>query len=112
MNDGTIAKIKEVNQRLSDLVGLPYTDFYKADRFVALFELPITPSPVCFIDRSVVHISTISDLVLCLYEETIFNRITFLTELCSLIEQKTNLETNGWDKVIRSIKREFKGLGE
>ena len=29
MTDETIAKIKEVNQRLSDLCGLEYTDFYR-----------------------------------------------------------------------------------
>ena len=96
MNDETIAKIKEVNQRLSDLVGLPYTDFYKADRFVALFELPINNHPTY---------STISEIIFDVYLEC-FNRISFLERLCEYIEEETNI-----DKVIRSIQREFKGLG-
>ena len=102
MLDGTIAKIKEVNQWLSDLVGLPYTDFYKADRFVALFELPINNYPTY---------STISEIIFDVYIEC-FNRISFLERLCEYIEEeKTEKETN-IDKVICSIQREFKGLGE
>ena len=107
----TIAKIKEVNQRLSDLVGLPYTDFYRPERFVALFELAINPSVTGFVSQSAIDICTISDLVICLGEDTVINRITFLECLCNLIEDKLNLYENGWNKVIRAIKREFKGLG-
>lgn len=95
MNDGTIAKIKEVNQRLSDLCGLPYTDFYKADRFVALFELPINNSDLGTLNRAL-RIYAYNDF---------FNRITFLEKVVDYIDMRKD------DKVIRSIQREFKGLG-
>ena len=96
MTDETLSKIKQVSQRLSDLVALPYTDFYKADRFVALFELPINSHPTY---------STISEIIFDRYLEC-FNRISFLERLCEYIEKETNT-----DKVIRAIQREFKGLG-
>ena len=112
MTDEIIAKIKEVNQRLSDLCKLPYTDFYKSDRFVMLFELAINPSVTGFIDQSRIDICTISDFVICLGKGSVFNRITFLECLCNLIKDKTNLYEKGWDKVICAIKREFKGLCE
>lgn len=102
MLDGTIAKIKEVNQRLSDLVGLPYTDFYRVDRFVALFELPIDNHPAY---------STISEIIFDRYLEC-FNRISFLERLCEYIEEEKTEKETYIDKVIRAIQREFKGLGE
>lgn len=103
MNDGTIAKIKEVNQWLSDLVGLPYTDFYKADRFVALFELPIDNH---------LYFSTISDMVCRFTNLRIFNRISFLEKLAIQIENCLQAKGSDIHKVIRAIQREFKGLGE
>lgn len=107
MNDGIIAKIKEVNQRLSDLVGLPYTDFYKADRFVALFELPIMNAD--FAERA----DTVSDYVnyRC---ASFWNRISFLNVLIGIFEedmQEGNIPEID-KKIIKSIQREFKGLGD
>ena len=107
MLDGTIAKIKEANQRLSDLVELPYTDFYKADRFVALFELPI-------MNTEYERADTVSDYLNGYLGCSYFNRISFLNCLCDTFEEHAQYgklpEID--KKIIKSIQREFKGLGE
>lgn len=108
MTDETLSKIKEVNQRLSDLCGLPYTDFYRPERFVALFELPI-------VNADYERADTVSDYLNgYLGCSSYFNRISFLNCLCDTFEEHMQNGQKLWDidnKVIRAIKREFKGLG-
>ena len=96
MNEQTWDIIKQVNQELSDLVDLPYTDFYKPERFVALFELPIENS----------ELGTISYAMRIYSYNDFFNRISFLKSLCKYIDSCKD------KKVINAIRREFKGLGE
>ena len=106
MTDETIAKIKEVNQRLSDLCGLEYTDFYRPERFVALFELPI-------VNADYERADTVSDYLNGYLGCSYFNRISFLNCLCDIFEEHLQYgklpEID--NKIIRAIKREFNMLG-
>jgi hypothetical protein len=107
--DETIDTVKKINSRLSDLVDLPYTDFYKPERFVALFELPLKGHP---------KFSTISELIWN-NDDEVFNRISFLEMLCNYLDfnfmcriNKLPYWDNHYEVVIKEIKKEFKGLGE
>ena len=107
--DETIDTVKKINSRLSTLVDLPYTDFYKPERFIALFELPLKGHP---------KFSTISELMWN-NDDEIFNRISFLEMLCGYLHFNTLCETKKlpyWDNhykiIIKEIRKEFKGLGE
>lgn len=95
--DETINIIKQVNQELSDLVDLSYTDFYSPERFVALFELAID------------EVGTLFDYCINI-DNFYFNRLFFIKEVIyTLIHDKNKRYTK---KIINAIRREFKGLHE
>ena len=102
MNDGTIAKIKEVNQRLSDLVGLPYTDFYDFFTFIDLLEVKMYKDCLgeCTLLRWLQEEGYYDE---CEYE----TRLDFIESISKIIENKRK----EWEDVVEAIQREFKGLG-
>lgn len=96
MNDETLSAIRQLNQELSDLVGLPYTDFYRPERFMLLFELNV---PEC---------GTLLDYCVN-FDNFYFNRVFIIGEVIYTIkENKHKIITK---RIINAIKREFKGLG-
>lgn len=106
--DETLNKIKQVNQRLSDLVGLEYTDFYRPERFVSLFELLITNAD------EYERVDTISDYLSGYLSIGFFNRISFIDILCDVLEEHSQ-KGGLYDidkKLIRAIQREFRGLDD
>lgn len=96
MNEETVSLVKQINQRLSDLVGLPYTDFYSANRFIALFELPID------------EVGTLFDYCID-FDNCFFNRVFFIGNIIDTLEANKNKKYT--KRIINAIRREFKGLG-
>ena len=103
MNDETIAKIKEANQRLSDLVGLPYTDFNDFVTFIDLLEVKMYKGRLgeCTLLRWLQEEGYYDE---CEYE----TKLDFIESIAKIIENKRK----EWEDVVKAIKREFKGLGD
>ena len=99
MNDKTISKIKQVNQRLSDLCDLPYTDFYDFFTFINLLETKMYKDCMgeCTLLRWLQEDGCYDE---CRYE----TRLDFIESISKIIENKRK----EWEDVVKAIQREFR----